>query len=74
MISSTRQLLRTNVFFFVRAILSNQPSRTDPKYLNANRLSCFSFFAAFSGYVPRDKQKPKTTVLLHVVYIGTPNL
>ena len=39
MISNTGQILRRNVFFFffVRTILSNQPSRTDPKYLNANR-------------------------------------
>ena len=29
--------------FFVRTILSNQRSRPDPKYLNANRLNCSIF-------------------------------
>ena len=44
MISNTGQILRMNVFFFfVRTILSIQPSRTDPKYLNANGLNCFIF-------------------------------
>ena len=50
MISNTRQLLRMNVF-----ICQNHPIKpaiqTDPKYLNANRLKCFIFLAAFSGYV-----------------------